>query len=123
LDVLDRGAGGLNMPEGSTFILCVRRGAYEYTGARYRAKVEAAKIELSMSRPCLPYDNAIAESFFATLKLELADDKLFESRDVARMAVFKYVELFYNRVRMHSALGYRSPMQAEREYQPVRLIS
>ncbi len=95
----------------------------QYTAARYRAKAEDAEIRLSMSRPSMPYDNAMAESFFATLKLELMDDKPFESRDAARMAVFEYVELFYNRIRMHSALGYRSPMQAERKYQPVRSVS
>ena len=95
----------------------------QYTGARYRAKAEAAKIQLSMSRPGLPYDNAMAESFFATLKLELMDDKPFETRDAARTAVFEYVELFYNRIRMHSALGYRTPMQAERDYQTVRTVS
>ena len=95
----------------------------QYTGARYRAKAEAAKIQLSMSRPGLPYDNAMAESFFATLKLELMDDKPFETRDAARAAVFEYVELFYNRIRMHSALGYRAPMQAERDYQTVRTVS
>jgi len=71
----------------------------------------------------MPYDNAMAESFFATLKLELVDDKPFDSRDAARMAVFEYVELFYSRVRMHSALGYQSPMQAERKYQAVRSVS
>jgi putative transposase len=76
-----------------------------------------------MSRPSMPYDNAMAESFFATLKLELMDDKPFEDREAARTAVFEYVELFYNRVRMHSALGYRSPVQAEREYQRVRFVS
>ena len=95
----------------------------QYTCARYRAKAEAAKIQLSMSRPSMPYDNAMAESFFATLKLELTDNKPFANREDARTAVFEYVELFYNRVRMHSALGYRSPMQAEREYQPVRSVS
>ncbi|GAB3383487.1 hypothetical protein GCM10027432_13390 [Lysobacter fragariae] len=95
----------------------------QYTGARYRAKAEAARIQLSMSRPGIPYDNAMAESFFATLKLELIDDKPFSSREAARMAVFEYVELFYNRIRMHSALGYQSPIQAEREYQPVRSVS
>jgi putative transposase len=95
----------------------------QYTGARYRAKAEAAKIQLSMSRPGMPYDNAMAESFFATLKLELADDRPFKDRDAARAAVFEYVEVFYNRIRMHSALGYRSPMQAERDYQPVRSVS
>lgn len=95
----------------------------QYTGARYRTKAEAAKIQLSMSRPSMPCDNAMAESFFATLKLELTDDKPFKDRDAARSAVFEYVELLYNRVRMHSALGYRSPVQAEREYQPVRSVS
>ena len=95
----------------------------QYTGARYRAKAEAACIQLSVSRPAMPYDNAMAESFFATLKLELTDDRPFESRDAARSAVFEYVELFYNRIRMHSALDYRSPMQAERDYQQVRLVS
>ena len=95
----------------------------QYTGARYRAKAEAAKIQLSMSRPSMPYDNAMAESFFATLKLELMEDRPFKSREAARSAVFEYVELFYNRIRMHSALGYQSPLQAEREYQSVRLVS
>jgi putative transposase len=95
----------------------------QYTGARYRAKAETAKIQLSMSRPGMPYDNAVAESFFATLKLELANDRPFENREAARMAVFEYVELFYNRVRMHSALRYQSPVQAVQEYQSVRLVS
>ncbi|WP_287597031.1 IS3 family transposase, partial [Thermomonas sp.] len=52
-----------------------------------------------------------------------ADDKPFENRDAARAAVFEYVELFYDRIRMHSALGYRAPMQAERDYQTVRTVS
>jgi putative transposase len=95
----------------------------QYTGARYRAKAEAAKIQLSMSRPAMPYDNAMAESFFVTLKLELTDDRPFASREATRSALFEYVELFYNRVRMHSALGYRSPMEAEKQYQLVRLVS
>lgn len=95
----------------------------QYTGARYRAKAEAANIQLSMSRPGMPYDNAMAESFFATLKLELLEDKPFATREAARTALFEYVELFYNRIRMHSALGYRSPVQAEQEYQPVRAVS
>lgn len=95
----------------------------QYTGARYRAKAEAASIQLSMSRAAMPYDNALAESFFATLKLEIGDDKPFESQHTDRSAVFEYVELFYNRVRLHSALGYRSPTQAERDYQKVRSVS
>ena len=106
----------------SGLILHHDRGT-QYTGARYRAKAEAAQVQLSVSRPAMPYDNALAESFFATLKLELPEDTPFESRNAARTAVFEYVELFYNRTRMHSALGYRSPAQAERDYQRVRLVS
>jgi putative transposase len=81
----------------------------QYTSARYRAKVEAAKLTLSMSRPGMPYDNAMAESFFGTLKLELAPDQGFATREAARLAVFDYIELFYNRRRLHSGLNYQSP--------------
>src|SRR3546814_1800068 len=87
-------------------ILQQDRGS-QYTSARYRAKAEAAHMVLSMSRPGMPYDNAMAESFFSTLKLELVPDKAFASREAARLAVFDYIETFYNRTRMHSALGYQ----------------
>lgn len=76
-----------------------------------------------MSRPSMPYDNAVAESFFATLKLELLEGPAYATRDEARQAVFEYLEIFYNRVRMHSAIGYRSPLQAERDYQINRSVS
>lgn len=71
----------------------------------------------------MPYDNAMVDSFFATLKLELTHDKPFKNREATRNAVFEYPELFYNRVCMHPALGYRSPMQAKREYQPIRSVT
>lgn len=71
---------------------------------------------LSMSRPGMPYDNAMAESFFGTLKLELMPDRVFASREAARLAVFDYIEAFYNRTRMHSALGYQSPAQYEERF-------
>jgi len=95
----------------------------QYTGARYRAKAETAKIMLSMSRPSMPYDNALAESFFATLKLELTGDVIYATREDARQAVFEYMEIFYNRVRMHSSLGYRSPVQAEQDYLLTKSVS
>ena len=76
-----------------------------------------------MSRPGLPYDNAMAESFFASLKLEINDGQAYMDREAARRAVFDYVELFYNRVRLQSGLGYRSPMQAEQEFHTVRSVS
>ena len=66
--------------------------------------------------PVSPYDNAMAESFFSTLKLELIPDKAFASCEAARLAVFDYIEAFYNRTRMHSALGYQSPAQYEEQF-------
>src|SRR3546814_8515655 len=59
----------------------------QYTSARYRAKAEAAHMVLSMSRPGMPYDKAMAASYFSTLKLELVPDKAFASREAARLAV------------------------------------
>jgi len=95
----------------------------QYTGARYRTKAETAKMQLSMSRPGMPYDNAMAESFFATLKLELMEGTTYANRNAARQGVFEYLEIFYNRVRMHSSLGYRSPVQAERDYLLTKSVS
>ncbi|MGY1411269.1 IS3 family transposase, partial [Luteimonas sp. A611] len=100
---------------GPNVVLHHDRGS-QYTSASYRAKAEAANIMLSMSRPGMPYDNAMAESFFSTLKLELVPDKAFASREAARLAVFDYIETFYNRTRMHSALDYQSPAQYEERF-------
>lgn len=94
----------------------------QYTSASYRSKVEAAKLVLSMSRPGMPYDNAMAESFFGTLKLELVPDKPFATREAARLAVFDYIEVFYNRTRMHSALEYQSPAQYEERFNRLRYV-
>ena len=58
--------------------------------------------------------NAFAESFFGTLKTELIRGKIFESRASAEAAIFEYMEVFYNRTRMHSSLGYQSPEEFER---------
>jgi putative transposase len=61
------------------------------------------------------YDNAMCESFFATLECELLDRRRFASQVEARMAIFSFVEGWYNPLRLHSALGYRSPINYERE--------
>jgi len=66
-----------------------------------------------MSRIGNCWDNAVAESFFATLKLELVYQTQWRTRDEARSAVFEYLELFYNRQRRHSALGYLCPNEFE----------
>jgi transposase InsO family protein len=62
------------------------------------------------------YDNAAAESFFATIKTELIYRSTFKTRDEARLAVFRYIEGFYNPVRRHSALGHKSPAEYERMF-------
>ena len=69
----------------------------------------------SMSRKGNCYDNAVAESFFHTLKTEHVYDYRYETRAEARQSIFEYIEMFYNRKRRHSALGYRSPISFELE--------
>ncbi len=65
------------------------------------------------------WDNAVVESFFATLTKELLIDGLFESRAIANRELFTFIEIWYNRQRRHSSLGYRSPMQYEAELRKV----
>ena len=67
----------------------------------------------SMSRKGNCYDNAVMESFFGTLKTELTHHETFTTRDEARQTLFEYIEVFYNRKRRHSSLGYRSPAEYE----------
>jgi len=68
----------------------------------------------SMSRKGECYDNAVAESFFGTLKTELVDDEDYRTREQAKQSLFDYIEVFYNRKRRHSYLGYVSPAEFER---------
>ncbi len=70
----------------------------------------------SASRPGTPPDNAAAESFFKTLKRELAEGRSYGTRDEAKQDIFKYIELYCSRVRMHSTLGYMPPVEYERQY-------
>jgi transposase InsO family protein len=85
----------------------------QYTSKEYRALLAAHGIRQSLSRPRQCWDNAVAESFFSTLKLELVYRQPFPTKEAARAAVFDYVEVFYNRQRLHSSLGYLSPVEYE----------
>ena len=87
----------------------------QYTSHDFRAELGAHGIMASMSRRGDCYDNAVAESFFATLKAELVYREVWETRGDAAQAVFEYIEAFYNRQRIHSTLGYRTPEAFERE--------
>jgi putative transposase len=86
----------------------------QYTSYGYRGLLESQGIVLSMSQKGEPYDNALMESFFATLKGECVERHEFQSMEQARTCIFEYLECFYNRQRLHSALGYRSPIAFER---------
>lgn len=68
-----------------------------------------------MSRKGNCYDNAQAESFFSRFKAELVEGGIFESVEDARSEVFSYIEGYYNRIRLHSGIGYKSPIQFENE--------
>jgi transposase InsO family protein len=87
----------------------------QYASAAYRAQLAAAGLTPSMSRRGDCWDNAVAESFFATLTKELLLDGVFASRAEAHRALYRFIEFWYNRQRRHSALGYRSPVQYEAE--------
>jgi putative transposase len=64
----------------------------------------------------LPWDNAVAESFFGTLKTELIYPRSFSTKAIARTVVAEWIEVFYNRQRIHSTIGYLSPVEFEEEY-------
>lgn len=86
----------------------------QYAAIDYRELLAAHQIIASMSRRANCYDNAVAESFFATLRWELLDRHHWPTHAVARNAIFEYIEVWYNRQRRHSTLGYLSPMQFEK---------
>ncbi len=86
----------------------------QYASYAYQDLLKRYGMQASMSRSANCYDNAYLESFFGTLKTELVHGEKYRTRLEARLSIFEYVELFYNRQRRHSALGYRSPEQYER---------
>jgi putative transposase len=86
----------------------------QYASYAYQELLREYGMTPSMSRSGNCYDNAYVESFFGTLKTELVHGERYRSRLEARLSIFEYVEVFYNRQRSHSALGYRSPEQHEK---------
>lgn len=87
-------------------IIHTDRGS-QFIGKRYQSEIDKHGIIASMSKPGNPYDNAIIESFNKCLKIEMLDNKnRYHTRDDAKKAIFEYIELFYNRKRRHSEIGY-----------------
>lgn len=88
----------------------------QYTGDRFRDLLKSNEFECSMSRKGNCHDNAVVESFFKNLKSEIPWHRKFKTREEARRELFEYVEVFYNRKRLHSSLGYQSPDDFERSF-------
>ena len=86
----------------------------QYTSGAFRQLLEQNGIVQSLSRPRQCWDNAVAESWFATLKEELIYCHPWPTRAMAKRAIFEFIEVFYNRVRRHSSLGSLSPVEYER---------
>ena len=85
----------------------------QYTARAYQEQLQRAGIVVSMSRKGNCWDNSVMESFFGTLKDECVGRTIYLSHDEARLALFTYMEVYYNRVRRHSTLGYVSPLVYE----------
>ena len=85
----------------------------QYTSQRYQALLKQYGIELSMSGKANCWHNALMESFFGTVKTECVEQQCFATRRQAKTILFDYLEVFYNRQRLHSSLGYQSPAAFE----------
>jgi transposase InsO family protein len=96
------------------------RGA-QYTSTEFRDFCRENGVRPSVGRTGICYDNAVAESFFATLKKELIHTRPWPTIDNLRTAVFEYIESYYNRRRRHSTIGYDTPIEYERKYALTRL--
>jgi putative transposase len=88
----------------------------QYRSIEYTRRLAEHGIDVSLSRKANCWDNAVAESFFATLKNELTDRRRWRTRIELRDAVFDYIEIFYNRQRLHSTIGYVTPAEVERTF-------
>lgn len=87
----------------------------QYASLEYRKKLAAHDITASMSRRGNCYDNAFVETFFRTLKVELIYRRRFKTRAEAKIAIFEFIEVWYNKQRLHSSLGYQTPMSYEQQ--------
>ncbi len=110
LDALDMAIAQRNPDEN---LLVHSDQGSQYTALKYRNKLKEHNMICSMSRKGECHDNAVAENFFHTLKEELVYDKDFVTKQEARQAIFKYIELFYNRKRQHTYIGNKAPFVYE----------
>ena len=115
IDAIGQAVGREDPPDDGSLVFHDDQGA-QYTSRSFQRCLDSHGIAQSVSRPGTPLDNAVAESFFKTLKRELAEERSHGTRGETKRDIFKRIELYYNRVRMHSTLGYMSPVEYERQY-------
>ena len=115
IDAMGQAVGREGPPDDGGLVFHDDQGA-RHASRSFRRCLDSHGIVQSASRPGTPLGNAVAESFFKTLKRELAEGRSYGTRDEAKQDIFKYIELYYNRVRMHSTLDYMSPVEYERQY-------
>jgi transposase InsO family protein len=96
----------------------------QYASKKFRKLLKAnALITQSMSRKANCWDNAVAETFFKTLKIELVYDNKFETVEQAKTDIFEYIEIWYNRKWQHSSLGYKTPFEVEQEFYQFKNVA
>ena len=115
IDAIGRAVGGEGPPDDGSLAFHDDQGA-RHASRSFRRCPGSHGIVQSVSRPGTPLDNAVAESFLKTLKRELAEGRSYEARDEAKQDIFKCIELYCNRARMHPALDCMSPVEYERQY-------
>jgi putative transposase len=113
LEALDKAIDARDPPQG--LIHHSDRGV-QYASSEYAARLDQRSFQRSMSRPGNPYDNAKAESFMKTLKAEEADGQSYANLQDARRRIGAFIEDIYNADRLHSALGYKSPVAFEEAF-------
>ncbi|WP_438306805.1 IS3 family transposase (plasmid) [Streptomyces sp. HUAS TT11] len=116
-DALDMAARNIDLAEGCIFHS--DRGS-QYTSRELRCKLSSLGLRASVGRTGVCWDNAMAESFFGALKNELVHRTAFPTRAHAHRAIARYIEMFYNRKRLHSVLGYKTPAEVHAEYEELQ---
>ena len=113
-DALEQAVGRESPPDDFSLVFHDDQGS-QHASRAFQRRLESHGIAQSMSRPGNPWDDALAESFFKTLKRELMNGKGYKTREEAKQDVFKYIEPCYNRQRMRSSIGYNAPCDLERD--------
>ena len=122
LNALEMALGRTERLKGQALIGHSDRGS-QYAAENYRERLAELSITASMSRKANCYDNAFAESFFHTLKVELVYRTKFKTRNEAIKIIFEYIEVWYNRQRLHSSLGYKTPVEYESSHQQLTALA